>query len=102
MEFIIPRLKIQTLQAQIALRQFVCASLAQEFESKGLTFEQRATLAFRWDDMQKESLVLKLIRDLLERRARANKETTEFGAPAAGLTSLQSDPNHMRSVQMSL
>ncbi len=102
MELTSRKITIQSLQAQIVLRQLLCAPLAQQFETKGLTFAQRANLAHRWDDLQTESQVLKLVRDLLERRARAEKETIEFGAPAPGFTSLESDSNHPQSVQTPL
>ena len=71
MELIISKPRIQNLKAQMVLRQFHCASLAKEFETEGLTTNQKAGPAYRWDDMLKESQVLQLMLDLLERRERA-------------------------------
>jgi hypothetical protein len=64
----ISKSRIQTQKAQMILRQFHCESLAAEFKADGLN--QKAGLAFPWDDMQKESQLLQLILDLLERRER--------------------------------
>ena len=70
MELIISKPRIQTLIAQMELRQFHCESLAKEFETEDLTIIQKAGPAYRWDDMLKESQVLQLILDLLESRER--------------------------------
>jgi hypothetical protein len=70
MEVIISKPRIQALMAQMELRQFHCESLAMEFETEDLTTIQKAGLAYRWDDMLKESQVLQLILDLLESRDR--------------------------------
>jgi hypothetical protein len=70
MELIISKPRIQSLKAQTVLRQFHCESLAVEFEDEGLTTNQKAGLAYRWDDMLKESQVLQLMLDLLERQER--------------------------------
>jgi hypothetical protein len=70
MELIISKPRIQTLKAQTILRQFHCESLAVEFEAEGLMTNQMAGLPYRWDDMLKESQVLQLMLDLLERRER--------------------------------
>jgi len=51
----------------MVLRQFHCESLAREFATEGLMPIQKAGLAYRWDDMLKESQVLQLLLDLLER-----------------------------------
>lgn len=79
LESVIPKLKIQTLKAQLALRSFVCASLAQEFDTAMLTFEQRAILAHRWDETLKESHVLQIMLDLLERQERMSNQIIERG-----------------------
>jgi hypothetical protein len=68
MELIISKPRIQSLQAQMVLRQFHCESLAVEFETEGLTINRKATLAYPWDDMLKESQVLQLVMDLIERQ----------------------------------
>jgi hypothetical protein len=70
MELIISKPRIQTLKAQTVLRQFHCESLAVEFKIECLTISRKAGLAYRWDDMLKESQVLQLMLDLLERQER--------------------------------
>ena len=70
MELIISKRRIETLKAQMVLRQFHCESLAVEFETERLTINRKARLAYPWDDMLKESQVLQLMLDLLERRER--------------------------------
>jgi hypothetical protein len=70
MELIISKPRIQSLKAQMVLRQFHCESLAVEFETERLTINRKARLAYPWDDMLKESQVLQLMLDLLERRER--------------------------------
>ena len=69
-EFIISKSRIQSQKAQMILRQFHCESLAAEFETECLMINRRARLAYPWDDMLKESQVLQLMLDLLERRER--------------------------------
>jgi hypothetical protein len=73
MELIISKPRIQSLKAQMVLRQFHCESLAAEFETEGMTINQKAGLAYPWGDMLKESQVLQLMLDLLERRERARQ-----------------------------
>ena len=70
MELIISKPRIQSLKAQMVLRQFHCESLAVEFEAEGQTINRKAGLAYPWDDMLKESQVLQLMLDLLERQER--------------------------------
>ena len=69
-ELMISKSRIQAQKARMILRQFHCESLAAEFETEGLTINRRARLAYPWDDMLKESQVLQLMLDLLERRER--------------------------------
>lgn len=69
-EPIISKSRIQIRKAQMLLRQFHCESLAAEFQTEGLMMNRKSGLAFPWDAMQKESQVLQLILDLLERRER--------------------------------
>lgn len=70
MELVVSKPRIQTLIAQMVLRKFHCESLATEFEAECLTINHKPGLAHRWDDMLKESQVLQLMLDLLERRER--------------------------------
>ena len=73
METIIHEFGIQTSIAQLALRQHLCASQAKEFEAGTLTVEQKAALAHRWDDILKETYVLQLMLDLLERKEKEER-----------------------------
>ena len=70
MELIISKPRIQSLKAQMILRQFHCESLTVEVETESLTINRKARLAYPWDDMLKESQILQLVLDLLERRER--------------------------------
>jgi hypothetical protein len=74
MELIISKRRIQTLKAQLVLHQFHCASLASEFDTEGLTTYQKAGLACRGDDMLKESHVLQLMLDLLEKQEKEDRD----------------------------
>ena len=65
-EPVIRKLAIQSLKAQLILRQFLCAFLARELEIEGLTANQKAELAYRWDKTLKESQILQLTLDPLE------------------------------------
>ncbi len=76
MESMIHKLRIQALQAQLALRKFVCASLAKEFEAESLSVKQRAALAHHWDDTLNESYVLQLMIDLLERQEKEKRDAS--------------------------
>jgi hypothetical protein len=49
LETAINRLTINTLRAQLVLRRRVCESLVKELDAEDLTFEQRVTLAHRWE-----------------------------------------------------
>jgi hypothetical protein len=70
LESIIRRLRINTLKAQVALRQSKCASLNSLFEAKSLTDEQRSEITRRRDESLEESYVLQLMVELLERQER--------------------------------
>jgi hypothetical protein len=69
LEPVIRRLKIQTL-----LCQMKCASLNSLFEAKSLTDEQRSELTHRRDESLRESRILRLAIDLLERQEREERE----------------------------
>ena len=83
MELIISKARIQALIAQMVLRQFHRESLAKEFETEYLTTIQKAGLAYRWDDILKESHVLQLMIDLLERQEKEERGRAEFLIPKA-------------------
>jgi len=68
LEFIILKLKVQNLKAQIALRRYVCEFLVREFQTPTLTTRERAAIADRWDIALKENYVFQLMLDLIERQ----------------------------------
>ena len=77
MELIISKPRIQTLKAQTVLRQFHCESLAVEFKIECLTISRKAGLAYRWDDMLKESYLLQLMFNLLDRHEKEERGFAE-------------------------
>lgn len=70
----IPKLRIHYLKAQLAKRQHVRASLIKEFEAESLSIKQRAVLAHCLGDAQRESHVLQLMLDLLERQKKQERK----------------------------
>ncbi len=70
MDPIIRKLIIHTLKAQWVLRQYICVALAKEFEAGVSTASVKWPLVDRWDDTLKESQVLQLTLDLMERQER--------------------------------
>lgn len=60
-------LRIQDLESRLGLRELVRTTLASEFETSTST-QERAELAFRWDEVLKECFVLRLVLDLLKRK----------------------------------
>jgi hypothetical protein len=77
MELIISKPRIQTLITQTVMRQFHCESLAKEFEGEDLTTIQKAGLDYRWDDMLKESYLLQLMFNLLDRHEKEERGFAE-------------------------
>jgi hypothetical protein len=73
LEFIIRKLRVQNLTAQVALRRYVCEFLAREFQTPTLTTHERAALARRWDITLKESYVFHLMLDLIERQEKEER-----------------------------
>lgn len=72
-ESMIRKLKVQYLKGQLAVSRNVCSSLAHEFETTGLTVDEKAAIAHRWDKALKESHGLQLALELLEKPARESK-----------------------------
>jgi hypothetical protein len=60
------KLWIATLKAQLALRQFICESLAEEFEDPSSTSAGRTRVAYLWDETTKDASLVQLLVDLLE------------------------------------
>lgn len=68
MERIIRKLKIRTMDAQVALCQLTCESLAKQFESQTLSEGERAKIGKRWDKILREKRALEFALDLLEKQ----------------------------------
>lgn len=62
--------KIETIRAQVVLCNQICEAIAEELETVPLTEEQRSVLTQRSEVMLRESHVLQLAVDLLERQER--------------------------------
>ncbi len=62
--------KVESLKAQLALSRNVYSSLANEFETTTLTSDDMAAIAYRLDAALKETQILQLAIDLLERQER--------------------------------
>jgi hypothetical protein len=60
--------KVQSLDAELALRRSLCASFAHELETQSLTTGQKVAIAHRWGNARKESHGLQLAMELLERQ----------------------------------
>jgi hypothetical protein len=61
------RLAIQTIKAQLALRELLCKSLAREYANESLTAAQKGAIAFRYSTAIKETRELRFLLDELER-----------------------------------
>ena len=70
MEAAVRNLWINTLKAQLVLRQFICESLAEEFEDPSSTWARKTRLAYRWDKTTKEANLVQFLVALLERQER--------------------------------
>jgi DUF438 domain-containing protein len=81
LEPVIRKLKIQAIREQLALCLQTLESIDKELQIAPLTEEDRSALTRRSDDMLRESNVLQLTLDLLERQER---EEHERGAATQG------------------
>jgi hypothetical protein len=72
------KLWIDTLKAQVALRKFICESLAEEFEDPSSTSARKARLAYLWDGAIKDTNLIQLLMDLLERQEREENGEPSF------------------------
>ncbi len=64
----IRKFRIRSLKAQIEQCQFICATIAAQFENANLKTKQKAELAHRWDETLKKSHALQLTLDALEKQ----------------------------------
>lgn len=64
--------------------QFICATIAAQFESANLKTKQKAELARRWDETLKKSHALQLTLDALEKQEKqaATGAGSEIGKEA--------------------
>ena len=78
MEPAVRKLWINTLKAQVVLRQFICESLAEEFEDPSSTSARKTRLAYRWDQTTKEAYLVQFLVALLERQEREENGDNSF------------------------
>ena len=78
MEPAVRKLWINTLKAQVVLRQFICESLAEEFEDPSSTSARKTRLAYRWDQTTKEANLVQFLVALLERQEREENGDNSF------------------------
>ena len=81
LESIIGKHNVESLKAQLALSHNVCYSLANESETTTLTGDQKAAIAHRLDAVIKESHILRLAIDLLERQEKEERGFAESPIP---------------------
>ena len=67
METYTRRSRIQSLKAELQLRQQACATLQREFEKRRLSYEEQSDLFRRWEDALKESQLVQALLQMLER-----------------------------------
>jgi hypothetical protein len=60
--------QLDLLRNRLALRTFVCASLARQLENAN--YVEKPAITLRWEETLKECHVLQLVVDLLERQKR--------------------------------
>jgi hypothetical protein len=76
LESVIRKFRIQTLKGQAASCQLMYESLAMQLDSECLSDGLKAEIARRRDVSLKESYVLQLMVDLLERQEREDSDIT--------------------------
>lgn len=77
----IDKLQIPALRKRLALRTFICATLAKQLQDA--TPLTRPAAILRYEHALNECYVLKLILDLLERKEREESETGALQSAAA-------------------
>lgn len=92
MEFIIRKLRVQNLTAQVALRRYVCEFLVTEFQTPTLTTNERAAIARRWDIALKETYVFQFMLDLIERQKNEELGGVSRGTATPYLTTANVQP----------
>jgi hypothetical protein len=70
LETIIRKLRIQTYKGQLAVCNLVCTALSKELENVTPADDQWVGLGHRLDEAVKESYVLQLMLDLMEKQER--------------------------------
>ena len=61
------KIRIELLRGEVELRGLTCESFARKFERQQLTGEQRSELLNLWEDLLKESHLLQVMLDVLEK-----------------------------------
>lgn len=60
--------QVEPLRSRLALRTFICSSLARQLEKA--SFIEKPAITLRWEETLKDCHVLQLLVDLLERQKR--------------------------------
>ena len=73
MESLNRKLDIRNLKSRLALRTFICASLAKQIETARLI--EKPAITGRWEQALKDCQIMQLLVDLLERQEREERGT---------------------------
>jgi hypothetical protein len=71
------RSRIQSLKAELDLRQQACELLKREFEKRPLTYDQQSEIFRRWEDALKESQLLQSLLQMLECEEKQAEQSSE-------------------------
>jgi hypothetical protein len=77
----IDKLQIPALRNRLALRTFICASLAKQIETA--SFIAKPAITLRYEDTLKECYGLRLVLDLLERQEQEQRESSTMESAKA-------------------
>jgi hypothetical protein len=88
-------IQLGVLKNRLALRTFVCASLARQMQIARLV--EKPAIAQRWQKALKECQVLQLVVELLERRER--EKDSRGSARAGGMAPRYSAPALLPEIQ---
>jgi|HubBroStandDraft_1064217.scaffolds.fasta_scaffold21360_3 hypothetical protein len=88
-------IQLSFLKNRLALRTFLCASLAREMQTAKLV--EKPAIAKRWQESLKECQILQLTVELLERKER--EKNALIAAGANGIASPNATPTSLFEIQ---
>jgi hypothetical protein len=88
-------IQLGVLRNRLALRTFVCASLAKELQTARLV--EKPAIARRWQEALKECQILQLVVELLERKER--EKSSHGSAGGGGIAPRYSAPASFSEIQ---